>query len=102
MPKPEKAPIPVSSLEITIKETLGKLVDGARADVAEFLSYVSIKMLEIQQIPDPQKRANLTNEIVRQGKLLAEKNRLRAVNGQWTVVSQAILDLSNLVIKSAL
>lgn len=67
-------------------DELGKVVTGAQEDLVHFAQQMATDMTEALALGD----VALANEIKAQAQSLAEANRLRAVDGNWNVVTGVI------------
>lgn len=75
--------------EEIINDFLAPLVDGAAEDLRRMANEINADFMEAIMLP-PEQSQPLIDELGDQLELLAEKNRIRLVNGQWKAVAQGL------------
>lgn len=72
-----------------ISDSVQSLVEGASGDVHSFAAAMALDTTKALRLPSG-RREPVLEEIVAQTKLVAELNRIRAVNETWHVVQQVV------------
>lgn len=77
-------------VEAILEEGLQDVVEGATEDIRRYAQTISQDLTRAGMIPDPKTRNAVVNELLAQSRLLAEMNRLRAVNEAWDSVDRIV------------
>lgn len=88
------------TLKTAVDDMLKDLTYAANAskeDVLKFSTFVADSINFIAQIQEPERRETLTDTLVREAQVQAERFRIRALNGEWRSVSKAIFTAIKLV-----
>lgn len=72
------------------------VLEGASEDMATFATAIARNLVTVAQMPDNEERQALYDELMGQIQLIAEQNRLRAVNNTWNVVTRIVTLATNI------
>lgn len=74
-----------------LENELNELIEGSKADVRAFAAEMANDALEAGLTLPADRRVAVLGQMKDDLKVLAEKHRLRAVNGAWDVVEQVAM-----------
>lgn len=90
MPEPEASV--AAALEAKLRERLGRMLQGAAADVAKYATAVSVDLAAAAAMQDERALRHLRA----QAQMLGEKHRLQASRQLWAAAAEMIFDLGDL------
>ena len=85
-------------LSVIINDGLTAVVDGAREDIKRYAEAIATDAARVAEIPDADRRDAVLKELIGQTRLVAEINRVRAVNEGWEAVERVVTMVVKIIV----